>query len=134
MKRSRRIPATRARAGRQVGMKPLLLALALTAVTAFTALTPLTAHADTPKLDGKLDGTWCEPNREVGCYTFKGKAVVEEALSNSRASKGSWMQDEDMLILTFKEGPWSLQIVKATARVLVLKDLSRRLTYTFTRR
>ncbi len=93
------------------------------------------AHADTPKLDpAKLEGRWCEPDPHVGCYSFKGKTVIEEALSNSSASKGTWEQDDDMLILTFKEGPWSLQIVKVSARVMVLKDLSRKLTYTFTKR
>lgn len=92
------------------------------------------AYAETPKLAGKLDGTWCEPDAKVGCYTFKGKTVTEEAIDHSPASKGTWEQDDDMLIMTFKQGPWSLEIVKSTSRVLILKDVSRKLTYTFTRR
>ncbi len=97
-------------------------------------LASIPAHADTPKLDGKLDGRWCEPDTKVGCYAFKGKSVTEEAIDHSPASKGTWEQDDDMLILTFKEGPWSLQIVKVTTKVMILKDLSRKLTYTFTKR
>ena len=38
-----------------------------------------------------------------------------------------------MLVMRFKEGPWSLQVVKIGASVMVLKDLSRNYTYTFTR-
>ena len=96
---------------------------------------PTAAHAGTPKLEpGHLDGRWCEPDVKVGCYAFKGKTVIEEAVKGSRASRGTWEQDDDMLILTFAEGPWSLRIVKATARVLVLEDLSRKQTYTFTKR
>ena len=109
-------------------MNPRLLAL----VPILALAAP--AAADTPKLDGKLDGRWCEPDAKVGCYSFKGKTVTEEAIDHSLASKGTWEQDDDMLILTFKEGPWSLQIVKVTTKVMILKDLSRKLTYTFTKR
>ena len=91
--------------------------------------------AASPKLDPtQLAGRWCEADPKVGCYSFKGNVVIEEAINGSPASKGTWEQDDDMLILRFKEGPWSLQIVKVSTKVMVLKDLSRKYTYTFTRR
>jgi hypothetical protein len=106
------------------------------AAPAPAAATPVAAVAAKPRPmppPSKLEGRWCEPDPNVGCYRFEGSTVIEEALANSTASKGTFQLDDDMLVMRFKEGPWSLQVVKIGATVMILKDLSRNYTYTFTR-
>ena len=87
-----------------------------------------------------LDGRWCEQRGdEVGCYAFKGKTVVEEAVNNrhgySPASKGTWELDEGLMIMHFPgQDDWIVQLVKVSKKVLILKTIDGKETFTFTRK
>ena len=80
---------------------------------------------------GDLDGTWCEEDPKVGCYTFAGTTVTEDALSNSKATKGTWRTEDDLLILSLDGDDWALQPTKRTATVLMLYEPERSIHYTF---
>ena len=84
-----------------------------------------------------LEGRWCENDPEVGCYRFEGDVVHEEAVKTRSvrkpATEGTWKQEGKMLILTFPEGPWTLEVKAHTESVLVVTDHSQNDTFTFTR-
>lgn len=86
---------------------------------------------------GPLTGRWCENDPEVGCYRFEGDTVIEEPVKNKRGtsgeSRGPFKIEGKMLIMTFPEGAWTLEIIDRTASVLVAKDHSQNDTFTFTR-
>jgi hypothetical protein len=115
------------------------IALVLTAALGLACggAADVTSVAPAKSVSDELQGRWCENDPEVGCYRFEGSEVVEEPVNNKRGysgeSRGPWKIEGNMLIMTFPEGNWTLEIVSRTESVMVLTDHSQPDTFTFTK-
>jgi hypothetical protein len=98
---------------------------------------PVAPAAEAPS-PASLDGRWCEENPEVGCYRFEGFAVHEEAVKlkngTKHAAEGTWTMEGGMLLMRFPSGTWTLEVLKRTDNILIVKDYSQDQTFTFVRR